>query len=97
MDMDHFRENYYFNRGIPASTLSKLTTTKSTGISMDKIKTISNKTLLLFSSNDESVPVSLGMDLNSSIANSKLVVFNNCGHYPFIEAKDLFLKEVNNF
>ncbi|MDD7795081.1 alpha/beta fold hydrolase [Clostridium sp. 'White wine YQ'] len=97
MDMDYFREDYYFNRTIPAQTLSKLITTKNTGIPMDKIKTLPNKTLLLFSSNDNSVPASLGMDLNSIIANSKLVVFNNCGHYPFIEAKDLFLKEVNNF
>jgi pimeloyl-ACP methyl ester carboxylesterase len=54
-------------------------------------------TLLIWGREDQVSPVSAGEVYQKSIAGSKLVVFDNCGHRPEIEKNAEFLREVKGF
>ncbi len=54
-------------------------------------------TLLLWGKDDGIVPVSAARDYQRAIKNSKLVVFDTCGHRPEIEMLDRFVTETRNF
>jgi pimeloyl-ACP methyl ester carboxylesterase len=54
-------------------------------------------TLLVWGRQDGIVPVSAANDYQRAIGNSRLVVFENCGHRPEIEMADQFVTEVRNF
>jgi proline iminopeptidase len=55
------------------------------------------KTLILVGRDDWICPVSQGQRLNNGIQNSRLVVLENSGHFPWIEAPQQFFAEVNRF
>jgi pimeloyl-ACP methyl ester carboxylesterase len=54
-------------------------------------------TLLVWGKADAIVPVSAGSDYQRAIKNSRLVVFDNCGHRPEVEKLDRFVGETRNF
>ena len=54
-------------------------------------------TLLVWGKEDGIVPVSAARDYQHAIKNSKLVVFDKCGHRPEIEMLDRFVTETRNF
>lgn len=60
-------------------------------------KTIKVPTLIIWGENDKETPLWMGKDINSLVENSELVVFNNAGHYVFIDKSDDVIKEVERF
>jgi len=54
-------------------------------------------TLILWGAQDELIPVEAGHKLNSLIRNSKLVIFDNCGHLPQEEMPARTVDEINKF
>ena len=58
---------------------------------------ISNPTLLLFGKNDKDTPLYMARRLNKGIKNSTLKVFDNAGHFCFIDKSAKFNMEVREF
>jgi len=54
-------------------------------------------TLLVWGKQDRVVPLNAGQIYNKSIKDSKLLVFDQCGHRPEIEKSAEFIKEVQSF
>jgi proline iminopeptidase len=61
-----------------------------------KLARIRSPTLIIHGDYD-SIPVEAAEILHENIKNSKLVVIEKCGHFPFVEAPDRFMKEVREF
>src|SRR5438105_12348766 len=60
-----------------------------------RLREIETPTLILAGADDFIAPVEQGAQrLARGIAGSKLVVFENSGHFPFVEERDRFLAEV---
>jgi pimeloyl-ACP methyl ester carboxylesterase len=62
-----------------------------------EINKIWQPTLIVWGAEDELIPLEAGRRLNALIANSRLVVFDKCGHLPQAEAPERFVNEVRNF
>lgn len=63
-----------------------------------RIPDITLRTLLIWGESDEWVPVdTTAREYNARIRNSKLVVIDNCGHYPQEEAPEATSKAINDF
>lgn len=62
-----------------------------------KLTLISTPTLILCGKYDVQCPLTYSLEMNELIPDSKLVVFNNSNHYPFLEESELFSKEFNLF
>ncbi len=58
---------------------------------------INNPTLLIWGDNDTVIPKKTGEKLYDLILNSRLVIFNDCGHIPAEEKPDLFTELVVEF
>ena len=54
-------------------------------------------TLLLWGKDDGVVPVSAADDYKRAIKNSRVTIFENCGHRPEIEQTDQFVREIQGF
>jgi pimeloyl-ACP methyl ester carboxylesterase len=54
-------------------------------------------TLLIWGEQDAIVPRSAADDYQRAIKNSKLVVFENCGHRPEVEMRERFVRETQSF
>jgi pimeloyl-ACP methyl ester carboxylesterase len=61
---------------------------------LNKIKA---PTLILWGEQDELIPLAAGRKLNSLIKDSRLVIFNNCGHLPQEEMPTRTVDEVTTF
>ena len=65
---------------------------------ISRIPDITLKTLLIWGDNDEWVPVDpIAREYNARIKDSKLVVIDNCGHYPQEEAPEATSKAITDF
>ena len=62
-----------------------------------RLKSIKTRCLLICGENDPLTPLKYHEHLNSEIPESKLCVFQACGHWPFIEKPELFLDQLNKF
>lgn len=62
-----------------------------------ELKKIKKDTLIIFGKNDDAVPVEVGIKFNQYIENSKLIVYENAGHFPFLENFDSFLYDLKKF
>jgi pimeloyl-ACP methyl ester carboxylesterase len=60
-------------------------------------RNIAQPTLLLWGDNDREVPLSNGYALQGQIPNSRLIVFQECGHLPHEEYPEAFTKVVSRF
>lgn len=63
----------------------------------DKLHLIKAPTLLVWGVQDEVTPLWVGKKFNELIINSKLVVFDKCGHAPMMEHPDEFNKTLEEF
>ena len=62
-----------------------------------KLTLISSPTLIMCGKFDVQCPLPYSLEINELIPKSKLVVFNNSNHYPFLEESELFRKEFTEF
>lgn len=61
------------------------------------LASISAPTLIIVGSSDIVCPVSQAVRIHREIPNSKLLVIENSGHFPWLEATDAFFKGVREF
>ena len=61
------------------------------------LKKINCPTLLIWGDKDTAVPINRAYELNKLIKNSKLIVYENCTHYAYLEKLDEVCNEINNF
>ncbi|MEH7403549.1 alpha/beta hydrolase [Gottfriedia acidiceleris] len=54
-------------------------------------------TLIICGKHDVQCPIEYSEEMAEGIEKSKLVILNESNHYPFLEEKELFFKEVNQF
>ncbi len=54
-------------------------------------------TLLCFGRDEKLIPVAGGEHLHKNLSSSRLIVFENSGHCPFLEGSDRFNREVDQF
>ncbi|MFA1822921.1 alpha/beta fold hydrolase [Virgibacillus oceani] len=62
-----------------------------------KLRLISTPTLIICGKYDVQCPVTYSIEMNELIPDSKIVIFEESNHYPFLEEAELFNKEINNF
>lgn len=58
---------------------------------------IENKTLIIFGKNDKETPIYMAKRLNNGIKESKLSIFNDAGHFCFVDKPYKFNVEVREF
>ena len=58
---------------------------------------ISVPTLLIFGSKDDATPLWMGHIMDKDIPNSKLIVYDGCSHYAYLERINDFNKDMNHF
>ena len=58
---------------------------------------IKSKTLIVYGKDDKETPLYMAKRLNKLIPNSKLIVFEDCSHFCYLEKPDDFQKIVTNF
>lgn len=75
----------FFNRELQIFDVSK------------KLKLITTPTLIMCGNYDVQCPLVYSLEMHDEILGSKLVTFLKSNHYPFLEEKELFLKEVQKF
>ena len=63
----------------------------------NRLVEIKAKTLIIWGKQDGLIPVEDGERFKKGIANSDLLVINNCGHVPMVEKFDAFSKAVLEF
>jgi pimeloyl-ACP methyl ester carboxylesterase len=67
------------------------------GVSEDEVRAIKAPTLLIWGMNDPLSAVANADKLNAAIKNSRKVLFEKAGHYPFLEHADKFNQAVLEF
>lgn len=93
-----FEKNLFYNRHMDSNTVGKvIKNCKSIDNVKDRLKDIHAKTLIVWGSKDDVLPVDNAYVFNDQIKDSKLSIISNCGHMPFAEAEDLFVGEVVSF
>ncbi|WP_416828281.1 alpha/beta fold hydrolase [Ectobacillus polymachus] len=63
----------------------------------DKLKYINFPTLILGGQYDVQCPIYFSKEMHKLIPDSKLVIFENSNHFPFVEEKESFLTAVREF
>lgn len=63
----------------------------------DKLNLIHTPTLLVWGVQDEVTPLWVGKKFHELLSNSKLVVFDKCGHAPMMEHPEDFNRELESF
>jgi pimeloyl-ACP methyl ester carboxylesterase len=63
----------------------------------DRLCLIQNKTLLIYGERDNETPLYMAKRFSRGIKNSRLVIFKNAGHFPFIDCPYKFNLEVREF
>ncbi|GIM29044.1 alpha/beta hydrolase [Clostridium polyendosporum] len=97
IDFDFFEKNLYYNRKISKETLSAISKIYCSEMGKEHAINVKSKTLILWGVNDKIATLDNGYKLNDQIKDSSLVIFQNCGHIPFIEARDSFLSALFKF
>lgn len=97
INFDTAQKNLYYNRMISPDTLKAIHSTDDSGSIKNAIKDIKTPTLIIWGGKDKIIPVTNGYELNNMLSSSSLIIFENSGHSPFVEAEDLFIKEVLKF
>lgn len=63
----------------------------------DRLKYIKNKAFIVFGENDGETPLYMAKKLHKKIADSKLLIIKNAGHFAFIDNPNIFNTEVREF
>lgn len=61
------------------------------------LKEIANPTLLIWGANDQDTPMYMAKTMEKEIKDCGLVVFENCGHFAYLEDKNRFVQIANEF
>jgi pimeloyl-ACP methyl ester carboxylesterase len=64
---------------------------------VDSLISLESPTLILVGRHDPEAPVPCSEELDQGIPNSRMVIFEQSGHNPFLEEPELFIDEVNQF
>jgi 2-hydroxy-6-oxonona-2,4-dienedioate hydrolase len=62
-----------------------------------KLATLTHPTLILWGKQDKLTPVNLGDRFQAELPNSRLIVFDECAHNPYVEQLDRFNTQVLRF
>jgi pimeloyl-ACP methyl ester carboxylesterase len=87
-------------RPFPAYTTESMQTANDRGlggVTEDEVQAIKAPTLLIWGVNDPLSSVANADKLNATIKNSRKVLFEKAGHYPFLEHADKFNRLVLEF
>ncbi len=84
------------NNGVPIRSIWSKNLFRRENYS-DLIHNIKVPTLICVGKYDCETPLKCSLEIKNKIKNSKLVVFQNSGHSPFIEEREKFSLEINNF
>ncbi len=63
----------------------------------DKLNSLESPTLILVGRHDPEAPVSCSEELDQGIPNSRMVIFEQSGHYPYLEEPEFFIDEITQF
>lgn len=63
----------------------------------DRLEEVQVPTLIIAGQHDPETPLRCAEELNDGISNSRLIVFEESGHYPFLEEADLFESTLTSF
>lgn len=98
---DQFRQQFY--RMIKSEDYLKSNELKDTFIKIitedltSILPEINTPTLIFWGAKDQETPLNLGKILQSSLPNSKIVIWGNSGHFPFLDKPEDFCQEVQRF
>lgn len=84
-------------QSIPFKTFYKLSLQNNYTEIGGKPQSITSPSLLIWGRNDWIVPLKYGERMHNEIKNSRLIVYDNCGHIPFLENRDEFLNHIKDF
>lgn len=62
----------------------------------DRLKKLQIPTLVIHG-DDDPIPLSSAQHIHENILGSKLVVLDDCGHYPYVEQAELYFQSLNEF
>ena len=88
---------FYFNKQIPAATLNQMTLSNDSGQIAGRLGEILQPSLLVWGREDRVIPLSQGRLFKERIPDSRLVVFDHCGHLVALERPAELLAEVQAF
>ena len=88
---------FFFNRQIPAATLNQMTRDNDSGQIAGRLGEISQPTLLVWGDKDRIVPLRQGRIMDEQIPDSRLVIYENCGHLVAMERPDALLVDIEAF
>lgn len=91
----------YFSDKLPSRTIKKRMMAYNRELKTydvrDRMERITIPTLILCGRHDVQCPVSSSEEMHSLIANSRLVIFENSNHVPFIEENEAFVSSIGEF
>jgi 2-hydroxy-6-oxonona-2,4-dienedioate hydrolase len=61
------------------------------------LRQITAPTLVIFGADDNTVPVANGHVVRQHVTDCKLIIYDDCGHVPMIEAHDRFFTDLRDF
>lgn len=88
---------FFFNRQIPAATINQMTRDNDSGQIAGRLSEISQPTLLVWGDKDRVIPLKQGQIMNEQIPDSRLVIYENCGHLVALERPDELIDAVTDF
>lgn len=88
---------FFFNREIPAATINQMTRDNDSGQIAGQLKEISQPTLLVWGDKDRVIPLKQGQIMNEQIPDSRLIVYENCGHLVALERSDELRDDLTDF
>jgi len=70
---------------------------KTSAQAMTRLETIKVPTLIIVGREDAECPVEVAEEVHRRVSNSRLLVYDRDGHFPWIEARHQFLNDVETF
>lgn len=96
-DTATFNRFFFFNDGIPAEILIKMTRDNDSGQLAGRFAEIGQPVLLIWGAHDRVIPLAQGEALNDDLPDSRLVVLDASGHLPFLEQPQQTLDAIRAF
>jgi pimeloyl-ACP methyl ester carboxylesterase len=98
--MQPLRKRFYFLIGSEYLENEKLSMIFSKVVSENLTRTVAQiriPTLIVWGENDSVTPIYFGRLMNKLIPKSKLIIFSNAGHFPFIDNPNKFIEALTEF
>ncbi|MFU8787367.1 MAG: alpha/beta fold hydrolase [Candidatus Izemoplasmataceae bacterium] len=94
---DYYHPMFYINKDIPPQTIQAYSKASSDTSLQEIIEQLTVPTLLIYGLQDTWTPAIIGEALDTMIENSTLVILEDTGHLPMIEASNLMVDEILQF